>query len=275
MLGGLVGDYLGSCFEGYQSYQKISLIFEKQKDLEHIRKYQLQCLVKNPKWVRDQQHWTDDSLCSLGLLKAYLYQQDPVKTLQEICIKYQEQSVGFGKGFENWLKNPKPYQSFANGSIMRIGFIPHLPIIYKEKQKLAYDYTMISHDHSDSLLAVQIFIQLCERLKNHANKKEIDLILEDFQYFYSLNELHEMKVFEMNAMKTLLQSLVIIKNSQSMQDVYTNCLFVGGDVDTLACIAGNIAEFLFVIPEDIKNKTLNCLYQYEELGNIYSKFKKL
>ncbi len=275
MLGGLIGDYLGSCFEGYQSHEKMSLFFENHNQLLQAKKHRVQSLLKNVKWVREEQHWTDDTLCTLGLLKAYIEGKDYAKTLQDICVKYQKESVGFGKGFEAWLKNPQPYQSFANGAVMRIGFIPHLPILYKDKQKLAYEMTMISHDHADSLLAVEIFIQLCERLKRTGDIKEINHILNDFQYFYSLEDLRSKKIFEMNALKTLLQALVIIKNSRSIDEVYANCLYVGGDVDTLACIAGNIAEFLFVIPENMKNKTLNCLYQYDDLSHIYSQFMKI
>ena len=169
MIGGIIGDVIGSVYEGYQWQTKeLELI---QQDVVSKNK-NIEPLLKNTKWVREQPSWTDDTLCSLALYSAYISKTNPSKTLQSLCLKYQNESIGFGKGFKLWLQDTKPYNSCGNGAIMRIGFIPFLNLSLREQKTLAIDYTNISHNHPRSIETVLDYLNFTDILKR-INKRDI------------------------------------------------------------------------------------------------------
>lgn len=116
MIAGIIGDIIGSVYEAHQWANKdISLIQSLPFDKAIIKP-----LFKEAKWVREDYSWTDDTLCTLALYKAFYTNSSPVSTMVELCKKYQNETIGFGRSFEKWLDNPVPYQSYGNGAVMRI-----------------------------------------------------------------------------------------------------------------------------------------------------------
>lgn len=137
---------------------------------------------------------------------------------------------------------------------MRIGFIPYLDISLEEKLKIAQQYTGVSHNHADCFQAVSSFIVLSEKLKhNNDYKTIIGDFLSQNNYFKTVEQLHSDFKFEMNAMITLLQSCVILIESKSYEELLKNAFYVGGDSDTLACIAGNLSSFVLSCQSILKN----------------------
>lgn len=271
MIHGIVGDVLGSVYEAYQWNNKdLNLIVNDGIDYSLVKSF-----FKEPKWVRKTQSWTDDSLCTLALYNAYTKNISPIESMVYFCNKYKSESIGFGKAFEKWLDNPKPYASYANGSLMRVGFIPYLNISLDEKLKIGSEYTGVSHNHFDCFKAVSSFIVLSEKLKQGENYKVvIKKYLEENNYNKTVQELHDDFKFEMNAMTTLLQSCVIVLESESFEDVLRNAFYVGGDSDTLGCVAGNLSSFIFEIPEEFKKIAIKSLEPYEDLYNLVIEFDK-
>lgn len=275
MLAGIIGDTIGSVYEAHQ-WQKKDLALFQPLPIEGNNN--VVPLFKNLKWVRKEYCWTDDTLCTLALYAAYITKGDPAKMLQEYCLKYRSDAIGFGKNFNNWIDNPVPYQSFANGSVMRIGFIPYLDISLAEKLDLGYQYTAISHDHKDSFDAVSGFILLSEALKNEKLKGHFDKLclkqyLENHNFDKTVESMHVENTFEMNAMQTLLQAVVIVYESSNMEEVYKNCFYVGGDSDTLACIAGNIASHIYNTPNSLCDIAKNTFKEYPNLEKLVNHFE--
>lgn len=308
MIGGIIGDVVGSVYEAYQWQRKDLPLFQS---LPLETSNDLICLFKtNTKWKRTQYYWTDDTLCTLALYHAYIHQQDPVNSLVYFCKKYRSESIGFGGAFTSWLDNPVPYGSYANGAIMRIGFVPYLNLSLPDKLQLAQDYTNISHNHPDSLMAVNIFVEVCDYLhhinnslsleqiddkvservdqqvnkttneqvnknvKENLYKEYLKTILLKHNYHETVETLHNKKSFEMNALTTIMQSLVIVYESNSIEEVLRNTFYVGGDCDTLACIACNIASHLYVLPEDLLSFSLTTLQQYPDLNELVEHFQQ-
>lgn len=276
MLGGIVGDVIGSIYEGHQWQRKdLDLV----SSIPVINRKDIKPMFEKLKWVRKEQHWTDDTLCTLGLYHAYLYKENPTEALVRFCKAHDNEGTGFGKAFAKWLDNPIPYNSLGNGSIMRIGFIPYLKEPLSVKLKLGHDYTAISHNHEDSFIAVESLITICDALQQ---AKEQNLNTKDiFIEYLKLNNikdtvetLHKEFIFELNAKKTLNQAIVILSESNSFEEVLVNCFYVGGDADTLACVAGNIAEIIYKIPEELLALSLETLKPYAELKNLVDKFMK-
>lgn len=273
MLAGIIGDVIGSVYEAYQWQTKdLPLIQPLPLDKTHIKP-----LLKNAKWVRQDYSWTDDTLCTLALFAAYIKNENPKCMMLHFCNKYKNQSIGFGKAFNQWLENPVPYGSLGNGSIMRLGFIPYLPLTLAEKMKLALSYTAISHNHPDSFQAVTDYVVLAHMLATNPTQK--DMIMQNMliknMYEESIETLHEKAVFEMNAMKTLLQVCVILKESTSFEEVLKNCFYVGGDSDTLACIAANLASFVFEVPKNLLDLALNTIKPFDDLNELVIQFQNL
>lgn len=257
MIGGIIGDIIGSVYEGKQW---------DRRDLELFQTFpftDVSDVLKNTKWVRTTPGWTDDSLCTLALFSAYINKLSPVSELVRCCKKYANEATGFGGNFTKWLDNPVPYGSYANGSIMRIGFINHLDIPLQDKLDLAYDYTIISHNHEDSTTAVLDFVILIEEIKNLtlAEKKAgIADYLKVVNWTETVESLHNKKAFDMNAWVTFKQALTIVLESNSFEEVMKLSCYVGGDTDTIACVAGNIAEHLWPIPTNLFDYLFDVFY---------------
>jgi ADP-ribosyl-[dinitrogen reductase] hydrolase len=257
MIGGIIGDIVGSVYEG------------KQWDKRNLELFQtfpftdVSDVLKNTKWVRTTPGWTDDSLCTLALFSAYINKLSPVSELVRCCKKYANDATGFGGNFTKWLDNPVPYGSYANGSIMRIGFINHLDIPLQDKLDLAYDYTIISHNHEDSTTAVLDFVRLIEEINGLTlaeQKAGIASYLKAVNWTETVETLHDKKVFDMNALVTFKQALTIVLESNSFEEVMKLSCYVGGDTDTIACVAGNIAEHLWAIPTDLFDYLFDVFY---------------
>lgn len=276
MLAGIIGDVMGSVYEAHQWQNKELDLFQPLPIADHPK---IKALFKNTKWVRQEFAWTDDTLCTLGLYKAYVEGSDPTQTLQEICKTYSHEGIGFGKNFQTWIDDPKPYQSFANGAIMRIGFIPFLNESLEGKLKLAHQYTAISHDHPDSFMAVKEFIELSDRLKNDfLSKGSIDKsclkeCLDRHGFSKTVQSMHEEAKFEMNALQTLLQAAVIVSESNSLEEVLRNCFYVGGDSDTLGCIASNLASQIYPMPEALWSYAYSTFKEFPELEKLVDHFE--
>lgn len=269
MIHGIVGDVLGSVYEAYQWKNKdLDLILNSSIDMEKVTSF-----FKDPKWVRKAQSWTDDTLCTLALYNAYLNKVDPIESMVYFCKKYNNESIGFGRGFEKWLDNPKPYASYANGALMRIGFIPYINETLEEKLRIGREYTGISHNHYDCFKSVSSFIVISEKIKNGYNYKEVikDYLVAN-NYNKTLEELHKEFKFEMNAMQTLLQACVVVLESNSFEDVLRNSFYVGGDSDTLACVACNLSSFVFEIPRELNEIAMNSLRPYDDLYELVNVF---
>jgi ADP-ribosylglycohydrolase len=274
MLGGIIGDVIGSVYEGHQWQRKdlelvLSNHVSEQKDIKPM--------FEKLKWVRKDQSWTDDTLCTLALYHAYLYNEDPTQTLVRVCKKYNDEATGFGKAFAKWLDDPVPYNSLGNGSIMRIGFIPYINKPLSVKLKLGHDYTAISHNHEDSFKAVESFITICDALQQAKeqgleHKEILNEYLTANSIIDTVESLHKEFVFELNAKKTLNQAIVILSESHSFKDALANCFYVGGDSDTLACVVGNMAGIVYSIPNDLLSLSLNTLKPYPELNDLVNKF---
>lgn len=274
MLGGIIGDVIGSVYEGHQWQQKdIDLI----SSIPVADRAEIKPMFESLKWVRKTPSWTDDTLCTLALYDAYLNKSDPTQTLVKFCKAYNNDGIGFGKAFAKWIDDPVPYNSLGNGSIMRIGFIPYLQEPLSVKLKLAYDYTAISHNHQDSFDAVESFVIVCDALQE-AKEQKLDYqeVLQEYLKLNSLEDtvesLHTDFKFELNAKRTLDQAVVILSESKNFKEALVNCFYVGGDADTLGCVVGNMAGIIYDIPQKLLKTSLKTLEPYPELISLVKHF---
>lgn len=274
MLAGIVGDVIGSVYEAHQwSTPDLKLIEPLPFDTQKIVP-----LFDNLKWVRKNYSWTDDTLCALALYHAWRERRPATESLLYFCRLYGNETIGFGKAFNAWIDNPVPYQSLGNGALMRLGFLPYLPLSLREKQQLGYEYTAVSHNHADSFQAVHDFVYLTYIMAMEddvvAKKEHIARLLQAHDFEKTVQQMHDENIFEMNCLQTLLQSCAIVLESESMEEVYRGAFYVGGDSDTLGCIAANIASWIFPVEQGHLDFALNTLKPFEDLHELATHFQQ-
>lgn len=275
MIGGIIGDVIGSVYEAHQW---------TSKDLPFIQSLPVDKTInvpvfKNTNWVRTSYGWTDDTLCTLGLYKAYIEKTDYAQTLQDVCVRNLNDSIGFGKSFKNWLTDIEPYNSYANGCIMRIGFIPFLPLSLSKKLALGYEVTKISHNHLNSYQSVQDYITLCHALKEDFihkdfSKQVLKTYLQNQEFDFNVETMHADNRFELNSVYTLCQAVAIVYESNSFEEVLRNTFYVGGDSDTIATIACNIASIIYPIPSELMQIAELAMATNQELYDLVVHFSE-
>lgn len=253
MLGTLIGDIIGSAYE-FSHF--------KGKDFAPL--------------FHPLARFTDDSVCTVGVADALIRGTDPQATLIEWCKRYAENG-GWGKRFAEWFmdENPQPYGSWGNGAAMRIAHVGLLANSETEVLDWSDTVSAITHNHPDAMNTAQAVALSIYWARSKTSAQDIGRQLTD-RYGYSLhltpdNMRPGYKRTE-KAIDSVPQAISCALHSTSFEDAIRNAISMGGDSDTIAAIAGSIAEALHGIPDDIAMKAwtylpkdmqavMNALYQ--------------
>lgn len=258
MLGAIVGDIVGSIYE-----------------FNNIRTKEFNLF--SPKCF-----FTDDSVMTFAIFKALLDCKGNYKKLEKYATKKmlafgkKYPDKGYGGRFRDWLnsKNPMPYNSFGNGSAMRISAVPYFAKSLEEVKELSYLVTKPTHNHPKGIkgaeaTAVAIWLALSGKTKEGI-KEYIE------QNYYKLNfdydDLKQNYYFNETCQETVPQAIYCFLISESFEDAIRTGISIGGDSDTLCAIIGAIAEAYYGVPEDIKAIALQ--YLDKNLLKLYEKFER-
>lgn len=249
LLGTIIGDIAGSRFE---------LVNNKYgKEFEFIHKF---C------------RYTDDSVMTLAVAKAFLeskedysnFEEQVIKSMTEVGRKYP--SCGYGPSFYRWImsEDHKPYGSFGNGSAMRISAVGVVSKSIEEIKKLSAIVTNVSHNHPDSINGSEATAVAIHMALNGKSKDEIKKYIEDNYFKIDDLKIDTMKpqYFHINCVETVKQSIGAFLESTDYEDAIRNAIALGGDSDTIGAITGGIASAFYGIPEDISKKALEYLDGY-------------
>jgi len=252
MLGAIAGDIVGSAYE----FKNI-----KRKDFEPL--------------FHPTARFTDDTVCTIAIADTLLSGKDPAKTLQEWCQRY-ESNGRWGRRFAVWITsdNPQPYGSLGNGAAMRVGPAGLLAISIEEAIANATRVTQITHDHPEGIKAgqavsVAVFMARegfsAEHIRNELSKMFGYVLTE------TVDSIRPSYTFTEASQDSVPQAIVCALEATSFEDALRNAVSIGGDSDTIAAIAGSIAEARFGVPEPIALKTWSYLPQdmQEVLRRLY------
>jgi ADP-ribosylglycohydrolase len=280
MIGAIIGDFCGSVYE------------------------------KNPIMYEDYPliviglHFTDDTVMTIAVADAIINKKPYSDTLREYGRKYKHR--GYGYKFQKWLdiKEPyidgnfpingsarrvdniltenynKPYNSFGNGSAMRVssvGFLyENIDDVLNEAKKSAE----VTHNHPEGIKGAQAVALAVYMARTGSAKDAIKTEIEKrFKYDLSkpLSEICETYIFDSSCQGSVPQAIIAFLESTDFESAIRNALYLKGDADTQACIAGGIAEAYYkAIPQylqdmatskisDEMNIVLNDFY--EKIGN--------
>ncbi|MCK0508561.1 ADP-ribosylglycohydrolase family protein [Aromatoleum anaerobium] len=197
--------------------------------------------------------FTDDIVCTIAVADALVNERDPAVAFKDWGRRYWDNG-GWGQRFALWLASEEmgPYGSY--GAAMRVAPAGLLATSVDHAIELARAVTRVTHDHPEGLKgaeATALAIFLAKRRVTPHNIKVA--ITERFGYDLerTVDEIRRTYRFNETCQETVPQAFVCALDAKDFEDAIRNAISIGGDSDTVAAIAGGVAEALFGIPDDI------------------------
>lgn len=208
----------------------------------------------------DQSRFTDDTVCSIAVADALMNGNDFVGKLKYWCRKYPR--AGYGGNFSWWFRqeNPQPYDSWGNGSAMRVSAVGAYANNIEEVLDLAEKSAKVSHNHLEGIKGAQstalaIFLAL-----NGHSKEEIKNQIES-RFGYDLNrkytDIQPNYRFDVSCQGSVPEAIIAFLESSDYESAIRMAVAYGGDADTQAAITGGIAASYYgEIPDYILDECL-------------------
>lgn len=239
MYGAILGDIIGSPFEFDRG--------DKTKDFKLFSR---------------RSHFTDDSVMTLAVCEALLKvgQDATVKEIEDTVISSMQSwgrrypHEGYGGYFRRWLtaRHPEPYNSFGNGSAMRVSAVGWLYNSLEKTRTVAKATANVTHNHPEGIKGAEATASAIFMARNGSSKAEIKKYIEN-EFHYDLNRtLNEIRPgyhMDETCQKTVPEAIIAFLEAKDFEDAIRNAVSLGGDTDTLGAITGSIAEAYYGIPE--------------------------
>ncbi|MGN8657195.1 ADP-ribosylglycohydrolase family protein [Catenibacterium mitsuokai] len=239
MYGAILGDIIGSPFEFDRG--------DKTKDFKLFSR---------------RSHFTDDSVMTLAVCEALLKvgQDVTVKEIEDAVISSMQSwgrrypHAGYGGYFRRWLtaRHPEPYNSYGNGSAMRVSAAGWLYDSLEKTRTIAKATANVTHNHPEGIKGAETTASAIFMARNGSSKEEIKKYIEN-EFHYDLNRtLNEIRPgyhMDETCQKTVPEAIIAFLEAKDFEDAIRNAVSLGGDTDTLGAITGSIAEAYYGIPE--------------------------
>ena len=240
MYGAILGDIIGSPYE-----------FDRGKKTKDFPLLTNRCT------------FTDDSVMTVAVAEALLSAgKDPERTRELLVYSMRrwgriEPDAGYGCMFFDWLhaKDPKPYGSYGNGSAMRVSAAGWLYGTLEETRAAARLTAEVTHNHPEGIKGAECVAAAIFLARTLKTKEEIrDYIVSEFGYDLSrtCDEIRPGYRHVETCQQTVPEAVTAFLEGKSFEDVIRTAVSLGGDCDTLTCIAGSIAEAYYGVPEELK-----------------------
>ena len=250
MIGAITGDIIGSVYERYQIKTTDFPLFQ------------------------DHCHFTDDSVLTIAIARAIVEGTSYLDVVREVGRRYP--NAGYGGTFIHWLfsQSSEPYNSWGNGSAMRVspvGFaFDSVERVLDEAAKTAE----ITHNHPEGIkgaqaVALAVFLARTGQAKSQIREQ----IQSKFEYDLgrTVDQIRPGYRFDVSCQGSVPESIIAFLDSTGFEDAVRKAVSLGGDSDTMACMAGAIAEaFYGGVPRDIAEKVRAILT--DDLWTIASVF---
>lgn len=221
MIGAIAGDIIGSVYERENIKTKEFPLF-------------------SPDSV-----FTDDTVLTVAVADCLLHQGDFTQTFQQYGRRYP--GAGYGGSFYNWIfsVNPAPYNSWGNGSAMRVSPVGFACGSLEEVLEMARRSAEVTHNHPEGIKGAQATAAAIYLARTGKSKAEIkDYVQETFHYDLNrtVDQIRPGYGFDVSCMGSVPEAIIAFLESTDYEDAVRTAVSLGGDSDTLACIAGGIAE---------------------------------
>jgi ADP-ribosyl-[dinitrogen reductase] hydrolase len=230
MKGALVGDFVGSRFE----FAPL-----RSRDFD---------------FVHEDCHPTDDSVLTIAVGDAVVNDLDIGENLRKFTWSFP---TSYGAHFLDWaygrFDSYAPYGSWGNGGAMRISTVAHLSKTFAECMELTERATAITHNHPQGIRAAKAVSAAIYAGLSGWKPEQIRLFIEKtFGYDLSsdVDTVKKTSVFDLKSDVSIPKAMICAFTASTVEDAIRNAVYIGGDSDTEAAIAGSIAETWSEVPKD-------------------------
>jgi ADP-ribosylglycohydrolase len=255
MIGAIAGDIIGSIHEGAGT---------KTKQFPLLTPYN---------------RFTDDTVLTVAVADSILHDTDLIDTLHRHYDRYPHS--GYGGWFIHWAKERlrEPYNSWGNGSAMRVSPVGFAFDTLDEVMLHAERTAAVTHNHPEGIKGAQATAVAVFLARTGHDKPAIKCHIEEtFGYDLStpLDEIRETYEFDISCQGSVPQSITAFLEANDFEDTVRNAISLGGDADTMACIAGGIAEAFWGVPSEIEEQVVGMLDDHlrgvvEDFGRRFGK----
>ncbi len=267
MLGAIIGDIVGSRFEFHNTKKKDFDFFDAGCD------------------------FTDDTVMTVAVAAALMSSKNltelkanTVASMRKFGRAYPHR--GYGGMFMEWLytDDPQPYNSFGNGSAMRISPVGFLARTEEAVKKLSAAVTAVTHNHQEGLKGAEAIAMAIYWARQNEDKEEIFKFIAKYYYpelkteALTYESLHrdyswEYGLGSVTCQSSVPQAIACFHESEGFEDAIRLAVSIGGDSDTIAAMVGGIAEAYYGIPEEIEKQAYAFLP--EEFKTVIAKLRKI
>lgn len=244
MIGAIAGDIIGSPYEFDRG--------NKTKDFPLFS---------------DKSHFTDDTVMTiavgLALINSSINKSDDAikANIIDSMIRMGKEypNVGYGSRFSMWLRSNThhPYQSYGNGSAMRVSSVAWLYQDIATVRRMARLSAEVTHNHPEGIKGAEAVACAVFLARTTHDKKVIrEYIGSTFHYDLTrtCDEIRPTYHHVETCMQTVPEAITAFLEGETFEDVIRTAVSLGGDCDTLTCIAGSIAEGFYGVPHEIKDE---------------------
>lgn len=254
MLGAIIGDIVGSRFEWNNTQSTDFELFDISS------------------------RFTDDTVLTIAVADALVSGKPYRETIYHWGNKYPR--AGYGGQFRKWLKsdNPQPYNSWGNGSAMRVSPVGFACSTLAEVLEQAQQSALPSHNHPEGIKGAQAIAASVFLARTGKSKAEIKAYIgRQFNYNFNrtIDSIRPYYKFDVSCQGSVPEAIIAFLESTDFESAIRLAISLGGDSDTIACMAGGIAQaFYKEIPSQIITPARNRLTaeQIEVLEQFNTKF---
>ncbi|MDE6027375.1 MAG: ADP-ribosylglycohydrolase family protein [Muribaculaceae bacterium] len=252
LLGAVCGDIVGSYYEGCST---------KDYDFRPFTTYS---------------RFTDDTVCSIGIADALIHDEPFEGRLQYWCRKYPR--AGYGGMFRRWIYSDtmEPYNSWGNGSAMRVSAVGAYGNSLEEVMELAKRSAEVTHNHSEGIKGAQATAAAIYLALTGKSKSEIKSFIEErvgYDLSRRYDDIQPDYRFDVSCQGSVPESIICFLESKDYESAIRKAIAMGGDADTMAAITGGIAAaFYGEIPDNTLKECWDRLP--EEMRKVIEKFNQ-
>ena len=262
MIGAILGDMIGAPYE-----------FDRGKKTKDF-----------PLFTADSQ-FTDDTVMTIAVAEALLELPEDaedsvicnelVSAMRRWGNRYPH--AGYGARFRRWLRawNPEPYNSYGNGSAMRVSSAGWLYSDLDETRRKARLTAVVTHNHPEGIKGAEATASAIFLARTGSSKEEIkEYIIREFGYDLSrtCDEIRPAYRHVESCQGTVPEAITAFLEGTDFEDVIRTAVSLGGDCDTLTCIAGCMAEAFYGVPKPLEEECRARLP--EDMKDVLDRFEK-
>lgn len=222
MIGAIAGDMIGSPYERFP--------------------------MKNPDFFIRVAGFTDDTVLTVAVANSILNEVDFAESIKLFAM--QHYSLPYGRAFRRWMNawENKPYNSWGNGSAMRVSPVGFAFDTIDEVLTQAKKSAEVSHNHPEGIKGAQGTALSVLMARQGADKETIRKEIEN-RFNYDLQRtvdgIRPAYRFDVSCQGSVPESIIAFLDSDDYESTIKNAISLGGDADTMACIAGGIAQAFY------------------------------